>query len=85
MVGWDVAKKVLSIHPANAGRSRYTRTAWRTEITNHLSRITNARARAQLLRFRLLGHLFGGDFGDFHERQLQAADYFNQQIVVFLR
>src|SRR5579863_1586141 len=43
-----------------------------------------ARRRNPLLSLllRLLGHGFRGSLGDFHKRQLQAADHFDQQIFV---
>ena len=72
---------VLSIHLGKPAAALH-RTAWRREITYHISLITPARARAQLLRFRLLSHLLRGHFGNFHERELQAAEDFDKQIVI---
>src|SRR5271156_2839644 len=90
MVGWEVAKIALDSSPevAACSRAREKTNTDRILTWNQTvgAALRPARRRlGRLLRLSLLGHLLRGHFGNFHERELQAADHFNQQIVVFLR
>src|ERR1700685_1340766 len=74
MIWWDVAKIALDSSAEFWQRGR------------RAARVSRCKLKSRrLLGLSLLGHLLGGCLGNFHERQLQAADHFDPQIVIFPR